>query len=44
MKIVNSTEEFKELVVKGNVIVDFYADYLFSLIYLTQAKPAKAPS
>lgn len=27
MKIVKSTEEFKELVVKGNVVVDFYADW-----------------
>ena len=27
MKIVNSNEEFKELVEKGNVIVDFYADW-----------------
>lgn len=27
MKVVNSTEEFKELVVKGNVIVDFFADW-----------------
>lgn len=27
MKIVKSAEEFKELVVKGNVVVDFYADW-----------------
>ena len=27
MKIVNSNEEFKKLVEKGNVIVDFYADW-----------------
>ena len=26
-KIINSTEEFKELVSKGTVIVDFYADW-----------------